>query len=105
MIVLIFFTGPYKTWIVSVLRYLNFTSVVFTLMGMAMMFLSFHRNKFQEEYLAFSVVGAVMLISGFIVPSFEGSFNITRIFEIAFMILSPLLCYRGCEDTWFYIRT
>ena len=97
LIVLIFFTGPYKTWIVSVLRYLNFTSVVFTMAGLAMIFLSFHRNKFQGEYLAFSVVGAVMLISGFMIPSFEGSFNITRIFEIAFMILSPLCVIGGAK--------
>ena len=38
-----------------------------------------------------------MLISGFIIPSFEGSFNITRIFEIAFMILSPLCVIGGAK--------
>jgi uncharacterized membrane protein len=95
LILLTFFTGPPKTWIVTVLRYLNFTVVFFTLMGMALVFLQLYRSRFQNTYLAFSVVGIVMLIAGFIVPSFEGSFNITRIYEMAFIILSPFCVIGG----------
>jgi uncharacterized membrane protein len=64
-------------------------------MGMVLVFLQLYRSRFQNTYMAFSVVGAVMLIAGFIIPSFEGSFNITRIYEIAFIILSPFCVIGG----------
>ncbi len=95
LVALTFFTGPPKTWIVTVLRYLNFTVVFFTFMGMVLIFLNIHRKRFQNTFLAFSVVGAVMLIAGFIVPAFEGAFNISRIYELAFLILSPFCVYGG----------
>ena len=97
LVALTFVTGPPKTWIVTVLRYLNFTVVFFTFMGLVMVFLNMHRNKFQNTYLAFSVVGAAMLIAGFTIPSFEGAFNITRIYEIAFIILSPFCVIGGTK--------
>lgn len=96
-IALLFVTGPPKTWIVTVLRYLNFTLVFFTLMGIVLVFLNMHRNKIQNTYMAFSVLGALMLIAGFIIPSFEGAFNITRIYEITFIILSPLCVIGGIK--------
>jgi uncharacterized membrane protein len=47
--------------------------------------------------LAFSVVAALMLIAGFILPSFQSAFNITRIYEITFLILSPFCVYGGMK--------
>ncbi len=38
-----------------------------------------------------------MLIAGFTIPSFEGAFNITRIYEIAFIILSPFCVIGGTK--------
>lgn len=97
LIALTFFTGPPKTWIVTVLRYLNFTAVFFTLSGMVLVFLRMYKNKWHNTYLAFSVVAAVMLMAGFVVPSFEGAFNITRIYEITFIILSPFCVIGGMK--------
>lgn len=97
LVILSFFVGSYKTWIVTVLRYLNFTVVFFSLLGMALIFLNIHKNKFQNTFLAFSVVGAVMLIAGFLIPSFEGSFNISRIYELSFLILSPFCVIGGMK--------
>jgi uncharacterized membrane protein len=97
LVVLSFFVGPYKTWIVTVLRYLNFAVVFFSLLGMALIFLNIHKNKFQNTFLAFSIVGAVMLITGFLVPAFEGSFNISRIYELSFLILSPFCVIGGMK--------
>ena len=100
IIVLLLFTvylGPYKTWVVTVLRYLNFIVVFFALMGMAMIFLNIYKTRFQNTYLAFSVVAAVMLIAGFLVPAFEGAFNISRIYELAFIILSPFCVIGGMK--------
>ncbi len=99
IIVLLIFTlflGQ-KSWIVMVLRYMNFLLVFFTLMGMFLVFLRIYKNRFQNIYLAFSVVGVVVLIAGFIVPSFESSFNISRIYQLSFIILSPLCVVGGME--------
>ena len=97
MLLLTVYVGPYKTWVVTMLRYLNFTVVFFALMGMTMIFLKIYKNRFQNTYLAFSVVAAVMLITGFLVPAFEGSFNISRIYELAFIILSPFCVIGGMK--------
>lgn len=97
LLALTFFTGPPKTWIVTVLRYLNFSAVFFTLTGMVLVFLGIYKNKWHNTYLAFSLVAVVMLIAGFVVPSFEGAFNITRIYEIAFIILSPFCVIGGMK--------
>lgn len=97
LVVLTYFTGPPKTWIVTVLRYLNFTAVFFTVSGMVLVFLGMYKNKWHNTYLAFSIVAVVMLLSGFVVPSFEGAFNITRIYEITFIILSPFCVIGGMK--------
>ena len=97
LVILCFFLGEEKTWIVTVLRYLNFAVVFFSLMGMALVFLKIYEKRFQNTYMAFSVVGIVMLIAGFLVPSFEGAFNISRIYELSFIILSPLCVIGGMK--------
>jgi uncharacterized membrane protein len=97
LIGLTYYTGPLKTWIVTVLRYLNFTVTFFTVTGLLMVFLHFYKNKFQIKYLGFSILGVIMLLSGFVLPSFESAFNITRIYEIAFMILSPFCVIGGMK--------
>ena len=96
-IALIFTTGPFKTWIVTVLRYMNFVTVVFTIAGILSIFFHMYRNKFQLKYLAFSIVAALMLLAGFILPSFQSAFNITRIYEITFLLLSPFCVYGGMK--------
>ncbi len=88
-------TGPFKTWIVTVLRYLNFVAVFLTIMGIFTILTQIHRNKFQLKYLAFSLVAFAMLIAGFVLPSFRAAFNITRIYEITFLILAPFCVYGG----------
>ncbi|MFY9637859.1 MAG: DUF2206 domain-containing protein [Methanobacterium sp.] len=97
LVILSFFLGVEKTWIVSVLRYLNFAVVFFSLMGMVLVFLKIYEKKFQNTYMAFSIVAIVMLIAGFLVPSFEGAFNISRIYELSFIILSPLCVIGGIK--------
>ena len=66
-------------------------------MGMVLVFLKIYEKKFQNTYMAFSVVAIVMLIAGFLVPSFEGAFNISRIYELSFIILSPLCVIGGIK--------
>jgi len=97
LVILCFFLGEEITWIVTVLRYLNFAVVFFSLMGMVLVFLKIYEKRFQNTYMAFSVVAIVMLIAGFLVPSFEGAFNISRIYELSFIILSPLCVIGGMK--------
>ena len=97
LVILCFFLGEEITWIVTVLRYLNFAVVFFSLMGMVLVFLKIYEKRFQNTYMAFSVVAIVMLIAGFLVPSFEGAFNISRIYELSFIILSPLCVIGGIK--------
>ncbi|HML04780.1 MAG TPA: DUF2206 domain-containing protein [Methanobacterium sp.] len=89
LVAMAFLTGPLKTWIVSVLRYLNFDMIFFILTGLIISILYFNKNKFQKEYLAFSILAAGMLLAGIAVPSFEASFNMSRIYEISFLFLAP----------------
>lgn len=90
-----FLTGPPKTWIVTVLRYLNYDVVVFTFTGFLLSILYFNKNKIQKEYLAFSIIAAGMLLAGILIPSFEVSFNISRIYEISFIFLAPFCVIGG----------
>ncbi len=59
------------------------------MMGMVLVFLKIYQKRFQNTYMAFSVVGIVMLIAGFLVPSFESAFNISRIYELSFLLSYP----------------
>ncbi len=86
--------GPFKTWIVSVLRYMNFVVVFFTIMGFFFFFIEMKVKKFQFKYLAFAVMSFVMLMAGFLLPSFRAAFNMTRIYEITFLVLA-LFCVYG----------
>lgn len=94
-VILCFTTGPFKTWIVTILRYLNFTMVFFSIVGIFVILTQIKWNKFQLKFLAFSVVAFTMLVAGFVLPSFRAAFNITRIYEITFLILSPFCVYGG----------
>ncbi|WP_414468704.1 DUF2206 domain-containing protein [Methanobacterium sp. ACI-7] len=95
LIGLVFLIGPPKTWIVSVLRYLNYITVFLALTGFLFSFIYYSRNKIQKEYFAFSIIAIIMLIAGIFLPSFEVAFNITRIYEISFMFLAPFCVIGG----------
>lgn len=94
LFIMFFLTGPPKTWIVTVIRYLNFDIVFFTLTGLFTAIIYFNKNKFQKEFLVFSILAASMLIAGIMIPTFETSFNITRIYEITFIFLA-VFCVIG----------
>lgn len=96
-IILILTIGPFKTWIVSVLRYMNFVVVFFTIMGIFFFFIEMKIKQFQFKYLAFAVMAFVMLIAGFLLPSFRAAFNMTRIYEITFLILALFSVYGGIK--------
>lgn len=95
LIGMVFLIGPPKTWIVSVLRYLNYTTVFFALTGFLVSFIYYSRNKIQKEYFTFSIIAVVMLFAGIFLPSFEVAFNISRIYEISFMFLAPFCIIGG----------
>jgi len=100
IVVLLFITlmvGPYKTWIVSVLRYLNFVVVFFIIMGIFFIVIEMKIKNFQLKYSAFAVMAFVMLIAGFMLPSFRAAFNMTRIYEITFLVLALLCVYGGIK--------
>ncbi|MGB9936898.1 MAG: DUF2206 domain-containing protein [Methanobacterium sp.] len=95
LVVLVFLVGKPQTWIVGVLRYLNFAAVFFTLVGLFMLFLGLSKHKFTREYLTLSLLSFMVLLTGIFVPAFENSFNITRIFEMTFVFLAPICVVGG----------
>ena len=97
LLVLLIFLGGYKTWVVSFLRYFNFIVVYLSLMGLILVLFKIYPKKFQNIFLAFGVFGLVMLIGGYLVPSFESAFNISRIYELSFLFLSPLCVIGGIK--------
>jgi uncharacterized membrane protein len=97
LFVLLIFLGGFKTWIVSVLRYINFLAVFFSIMGMILVFFNFYQKRFQNTFMAFAVFGLLILFGGYLVPSFESAFNISRIYELSFLFLSPLCVIGGMK--------
>jgi uncharacterized membrane protein len=97
LLVLLIFLGDYKTWVVSVLRYFNFFVVYLSIMGLLLVFFKIYQRRFQNTFLAFGIFGMIMLIGGYLVPSFESSFNISRIYELSFLFLSPLCVIGGIK--------
>jgi uncharacterized membrane protein len=97
LLVLLIFLGDFKTWVVSILRYLNFLTVFFAMMGMVLVFFKIYQRRFQNIYIAFSVVGILMIVAGYLIPAFEGAFNISRIYELSFIFLSPLCVIGGMK--------
>lgn len=105
LVAMVFLTGPVRTWIVSVVRYLNYDVVFFTFTGLFLSILYFNKNKIQKEYLVFSILAAGMLLAGVIIPSFEVSFNISRIYELSFIFLSPFCVIGGIKIIEFMVVT
>jgi len=95
LIVLGFLTGSPKTWIVSVLRYLNFIVIFLSVTGFLYSFIFYSKNKIQKEYFTFSAIVIVMLIAGILLPYFEAAFHIPRIFHISFIFLTPFCIIGG----------
>jgi uncharacterized membrane protein len=97
LLVLLIFLGGYKTWVVSFLRYFNFFVVYLSFMGLLLVFFKMYNKRFQNTFLAFGIFGMIMLLGGYLVPSFESSFNISRIYELSFLFLSPLCVIGGIK--------
>ena len=97
LLVLLIFLGNYQTWVVSFLRYFNFFVVYLCFMGLILVFFKIYQKRFQNTFLAFGVFGMIMLIGGYLVPSFESAFNISRIYELSFLFLSPLCVIGGIK--------
>ena len=66
-------------------------------MGLILVFFKIYQKRFQNIFLAFAVFGMIMLIGGYLVPSFESAFNISRIYELSFLFLSPLCVIGGIK--------
>ena len=97
LVVLLIFLGGFKTWIVSVLRYFNFFVVFLSIMGLIVVYFKIYQKRFQNTYIAFAVFGVIILMGGYLVPSFESAFNISRIYELSFLFLSPLCIIGGMK--------
>ena len=97
LLVLLIFLGGYKTWVVSFLRYFNFLVVYLCFMGLILVFSKLYQKNFQNTFLAFAVFSVIMLMGGYLVPSFESAFNISRIYELSFLFLSPLCVIGGIK--------
>jgi uncharacterized membrane protein len=95
LITFVFLVGKPQTWIVGVLRYLNFVAVFFTIIGLLLTFLHVVQNRSKKEYYALSIISILVLLTGIFVPAFENSFNITRIFQMTFVFLSPFCVIGG----------
>lgn len=95
LIAFVFLIGKPQTWIVAAQRYLNFVLVFFTVIGVSLAILHYTRNKFKKEYYALSIVNVLVLLIGIFFPIFENSFNITRIFQMTFLFLSPFCVIGG----------
>ncbi|MGZ7159814.1 MAG: DUF2206 domain-containing protein [Methanobacterium sp.] len=95
LLIFAFLVGKPQTWIVGVLRYLNFAVVFFTIAGLLLSFLHIIKTGFKKEYYALSIIGILVLLTGIFVPAFENSFNITRIFQMTFVFLSPFCIIGG----------
>ncbi|MEN4006975.1 MAG: DUF2206 domain-containing protein [Methanobacteriaceae archaeon] len=93
LVVMAFLVGNPQTWVVAVLRYLNFVLVFFTLTGLSLTFLNIY--KANKEYFALSIAAMVILITGIVFPIFERSFHITRIVQMTFIFLSPFCIIGG----------
>ncbi|WP_424714124.1 DUF2206 domain-containing protein [Methanobacterium sp.] len=97
LLVLLIFLGGYKTWVVSFLRYFNFLVVYLCFMGLILVFFKIYIKRFQNIFLAFAVFSMIVLMAGYLEPSFESAFNISRIYELSFLFLSPVCVIGGIK--------
>ena len=97
LLVLLIFLGSYRTWVVSFLRYFNFFVVYLSFMGLILVFFKIYQKRFQNIFLAFAVFGMIVLMGGYLEPSFESAFNISRIYELSFLFLSPICVIGGIK--------
>jgi uncharacterized membrane protein len=76
---------------------LNFIFQFFILFGLISTFFKLQKTKFNIEFFLFSLLNLIILILSIILPFFASALNITRIYHISLLFLSPFSIIGGLE--------
>lgn len=68
---------------------------LFVVAGVIELVINFYRTRFKLAYSAMVLVSSILLFSSIIVPYFSGYLNISRIYHIAILFLSPFCVLGG----------
>lgn len=88
-------TTQSSTLLYSLSKYLLILAQIFILIGLCSVIFSQKKTKFHRDYLYFSLINLVLLISLIIIPLFASSLNTTRIYHISLIFLAPYCIVGG----------
>jgi len=85
-------------------RILQYVTQLFMIIGCFRLVLRPRYLRFTAEYIALSVISALLLLACIFVPYFADSLNTTRIYHIALITLAPF-CILGGEAVWLGVKS
>jgi uncharacterized membrane protein len=85
-------------------RIFQYITQLFIIVGFIRLVFKPRKLRFTAEYIAFTVVSALLLLACIFLPWFSSVFNVTRFYHIALFLLAPL-CILGGEAIWLGIGT
>jgi uncharacterized membrane protein len=88
-------TSQSSTLLYSLSKYLLILAQIFILIGLFSIIFSQKKTKFHRDYLYFSLINLVLLISLIIIPLFASSLNTTRLYHISLIFLAPYCIIGG----------
>ena len=88
----------------KVFRIFQYITQLFIVIGFIRLIFKPRGLRFTAEYIAFSVVSALLLVACIFLPGFSATMNATRFYHITLLLLAPL-CILGGESIWLGIST
>ncbi|MDD5647526.1 MAG: DUF2206 domain-containing protein, partial [Dehalococcoidia bacterium] len=85
----------------KVFRIIQYITQLLLIIGFIKTFFRPGKSGFKPEFLSLSLAAACLLLVSLILPRFADYFNITRLYHIALMTLSPF-CILGGEAVWLW---
>ncbi len=80
-------------------RIFQYITQLFIIIGFLRLLLKPRGLKFRAEYVALTMVSALILLACIVIPYFSGNLEVERFYQITLFLLSPL-CIIGGEASW-----
>ncbi len=79
----------------EVTKVLHMVTQFFIVVGIFAILLKHEKIKFEEEYIAFSLVNFAICLAGIVLPYFSSAFNTSRLYHITLFFLAPFCVIGG----------
>lgn len=86
-----YISGHVSTPLALITRYIHLFSQAMIVLGVLVVYFYRHRSRQRDSFFIFGVAGLVIMLAGIAAPFFASAINVSRLYHVGLIVLSPYL--------------